>query len=112
MKLINIILAVYVLALSCIPCADEASEQNPNLAKVFIYSGNSHSGHNHENDSCELCSPFCICACCGGFTVAKTLPQLNPLTHFTNNEAQRFDYSSVSLSNYSSQFWHPPKRTI
>lgn len=52
-------LAIYILALNLISCEDtgvQVNEDEIRISQVF--------GDNHENQSADLCSPFCNCHCC------------------------------------------------
>jgi hypothetical protein len=62
MKWLSIILSIYYMLLSTMPCTDaqECHESN----QTIISSLNDHGDHSHE---AELCSPFCPCLCCGQF---------------------------------------------
>ncbi len=110
MKLINTILALYVLVLSCIPCSDETEQILPAYSSSYIHTSNTHSGHNHHNESCDLCSPFCICACCGGFGFEPKQIILKELllADFPSDRNYYTFYDSFS-SNFYGNIWQPPK---
>lgn len=58
MRLTAVILALIVVVLSCMPCADAIALP---LSDLHTEIGKDVSKHNHQED---LCSPFCYCACC------------------------------------------------
>ena len=60
MKWIAILLSIYLMALSNMPCAD--MEVNSAAHKTAQFS--SEANHSHDKDN-DLCSPFCACNCCG-----------------------------------------------
>lgn len=106
MKLITILFSVYIIALSCLPCADVEVNSLAHASSDHKTEKENHS-HDKEND---LCSPFCDCNCCG--------PQV--LTHFAE-VAFAFDtitvlikspiptYKSIIASNFCGSIWQPPK---
>ena len=97
MKLIAYILAFYTLILSCIPCQDEAvlfaKMEQRNQTEFSI----SHQKQQNE-DKCDLCSPFCICACCAGITLNKSFTfSLKRSFHFITKKD--FAYNSTKPSD-------------
>lgn len=71
MKILTLILSIYVLVLTAIPCVDVPKENSMNK-----YELTNTSSDQHENDT-DHCSPFCTCDCC-------VSPILNNSTiHFT-----------------------------
>jgi hypothetical protein len=54
------ILSLYILGLSCLPCGDNAVCAEDAATLDITASG--HDDHEHQAD---LCSPFCVCICCG-----------------------------------------------
>ncbi|MFV8369865.1 DUF6660 family protein [Flavobacterium sp. LB2R40] len=106
MKWILSILSIYLIALSCLPCADiEVNSPVHDLAKLAPID-EQHS-HDKEKDSC---SPFCFCNCCGaqvlsyqsnipfGFTVVSAMINMQLPT-----------YKSVFASNFFGSIWQPPQ---
>ncbi|SFX61730.1 hypothetical protein SAMN04487930_106175 [Cytophaga hutchinsonii ATCC 33406] len=87
------------------PCPDAITCQE-------MKSNNSYSdkNHDHSEDETDLCSPFCVCSCCGcsGFllTIAKIYfkDEVKINTPFFV-----FFYRSEFISSYYYSFWQPPK---
>jgi len=69
MKVFGYILAFLVLALSCLPCADEGVSINAKNVKHELVK----KVNNPENGEEDNCSPFCQCSCCPGFSLAHPL---------------------------------------
>jgi len=67
MKFSAIILALFILSLSALPCDDVRfdNQQSETLAEVINL--DNHSQHS------DLCSPFCICICCTGVVLEPTI---------------------------------------
>ncbi len=59
MKNIAGLLALYILALSFVPC-DDILATTINIASDNYFS-EQHEEHSHDSD---MCSPFCSCDCC------------------------------------------------
>nr|NQU90277.1 hypothetical protein [Bacteroidota bacterium] len=100
MKFIAVILSVYVMVLTAMPCADVfAADTNSVTLEVFEQS------HSHSHDV-DLCSPFCFCDCC------QTLSQITKHFIFQINLVS-FNLSMSSLVQDEIEcaisFWRPPK---
>lgn len=92
--------------MSCMPCADMDLNNNAHNTAQFAADPNDHA---HDKQS-DLCSPFCICNCCGlqvlnnvaaikcDFLVLNTLIKC-PLPNYT----------SVFSSNFYGSIWQPPQ---
>lgn len=77
MRTIAFFLAVLVLLLNGMPCAD-AADGKEQLLSPYAANG-SHGQKDHSHQDHDLCSPFCTCACCATFTVISlpfVLPKL------------------------------------
>lgn len=106
MKFFNIIVSIYLVALSCLPCAD--MEVN-SLAHSSSEVAAKHQNHSHEKEN-DLCSPFCVCNCCG-----------QQILNFSQEIASQFrkiateittqipDYKSILTSNFYGSIWQPPQ---
>ena len=106
MKIWRIILSVILVVLSCLPCADGAvvSTRETNVAAA------SHNSHSKEHSG-DLCSPFCICNCCGvqilNFTPALAFePHTVPAELIVKPE---ITYQSNFASQFSGGIWQPPQ---
>lgn len=105
MKWITIILSVYLMALSNMPCAD--MEVNSAAHKTARFS--SEDNHSHDKDN-DLCSPFCACNCCGAqvlsyqTTVTFDFSVVNPIISI-----QLPNYNSVFASSFYGSIWQPPQ---
>ena len=61
MSVLSTILSVFMLFISLLPCADEPQtvNQGSTVSYVVDHAPCQHSG------GVDLCSPLCVCACCG-----------------------------------------------
>ncbi|MHC0440346.1 MULTISPECIES: DUF6660 family protein [unclassified Flavobacterium] len=105
MKWITVLLSIYLIALSSMPCAD--MEVNSAAHKTAQFS--SEANHSHDKDN-DLCSPFCACNCCG----AQVLNYQNVAVFEFPSENHLISiplpsYNSVFASNFYGSIWQPPQ---
>ncbi len=92
--------------LSAYPCADEHSD--------YYTSGEinievNHDNHSHQSDN-DLCSPFCVCNCCGQQTLTfLEIPTFHFLVRFQEIKSSISFYKSTSFSNFYGSIWQPPQ---
>jgi hypothetical protein len=106
MRFFIAIFCTYILALAIMPCTDMETCEND----VHIISISAHH-HDHKEDHGDTCSPFCVCACCGGI-MGFILTSNNVLFDHPekiNNPAFISNYNSIFNSAYFYSFWQPPK---
>ena len=107
MKLFSIIISIYIIALSCLPCADMEVNSLAHTTTKFTANHEDHS-HDKEND---LCSPFCICSCCGSQVVSLFhIDAINFPILFKGIKTQLPTYKSVFASNFYGSIWQPPQK--
>ncbi len=100
MKFTAVILSIYIMALTTMPCTDNHTSDE--ISSTFELS---ELDHIHSSDI-DLCSPFCFCNCC------QTLSQL---TIYKSFQIYRIGFNlsiPVSVQNeieYIISFWQPPK---
>ena len=103
MKIFAFILAVLVLALSCMPCTDGANAMNNSDAKTEF----SKSGKQQEHKDLDDCSPFCTCSCCTGFTFLFIPYQIN---YLIPQSAEKTAFLLPSkISDIALPVWQPPQ---
>ena len=66
---------------------------------------------NHSHDkSKDLCSPFCICNCCGSQVVSYFQSNIIDFPiPFEGIKTQLPTYTSVFASNFFGSIWQPPQ---
>jgi len=99
MKLFAFIMACAVLTLSCMPCFDVCTQ----TAKTEFSKTDSEQGSNHN----DVCSPFCYCSCCAGFSMNHFITFIsNP----SINRSKDFNsYLSQDIIEVSIPVWQPPR---
>jgi hypothetical protein len=106
MNVFNFIFSIYLVALSCLPCADievnSLAHSSPEVAA-------NHDDHSHDKES-DLCSPFCICNCCGQQILnfsQEIAPQFRKIALEINTQIPT--YKSILTSNFYGSIWQPPQ---
>ncbi|WP_439556235.1 DUF6660 family protein [Dyadobacter sp.] len=105
MRLALYILAFYTVILSCIPCQDEVLRISYAATTTTI---NANADH-QDQGIVDLCSPFCICACCAGITLQEpvaSLPEVASVSFF-NDDA--FTYTADCKGGGLASIWQPPR---
>ncbi|WP_141384455.1 DUF6660 family protein [Flavobacterium flevense] len=106
MKWFNIILSIYLIALASMPCAD--MEVNSAVHSLNVHQAE-HDNHSHDKSK-DLCSPFCICNCCGA-QVLSYFPAISydfPVISTVIKSKEPY-YKSVFYSNFYGSIWQPPQ---
>ncbi len=90
------------------PCADRGSSNNERVIAIETIDANhNHDSHTHELD---LCSPFCICNCCGVHIMnLKTVAlfEIQPMQQFSKSPIST--YKTEFFSKFSYSIWQPPQ---
>ena len=105
--MLSIILSLYVFALAAMPCADFESDS---LAHENItHTTNGTDNHSHDKNK-DLCSPFCICNCCGQLTLtyvpAITFEFQRQIEEIITSQPT---YTSILNSDFYGSIWQPPQ---
>ena len=102
-RFFSFILAIYFLTLAAIPCGDKDNHVLSHTKSSFTVQASSCQDTNQED---ELCSPLCMCNCCGGVTIATA-----EKFKIKETESQKISllYSESKISSPSFTIWQPPK---
>lgn len=100
------LLAFYVLALSCIPCQDEAPLPASSIEAVATSTGDPHQ------EVIDLCSPFCICACCASVTIGATVAALPESAVSQLIPSAGFSYLQILYTGEMAGIWQPPQERV
>jgi len=100
-----LILAAYIFMLALYPCRDSDLNVDPIVGAVAVVSDHDHS---HSGEEMDICTPFCICACCAAHInlveiggVETQEPQHNTLLIF--------QYLERPVLDATSSIWQPPR---
>ena len=105
MKIVNLLLSIYLVALSCLPCADSDVTFSVSSSEVATHQ----EEHSHDKGT-DLCSPFCACNCCG----VHVLDYASPLIFVPSSLAivlrqKEVLYISPTFSSFCGTIWQPPQ---
>ena len=96
------------MVLSCLPCADMEVSSAAHKA-VEISDNHDEKSHNHDKET-DLCSPFCVCNCCGQQTLTfLEVQSFQFLVRFQEIKTSISFYKSTSFSNFYGSIWQPPQ---
>ncbi len=107
MKLLTLIWALYLVALSLAPCSDAVNNCEDNA--IVEQTDN----HDHNKDQDDNCTPFCHCACCSiniavyNFSLEEAL---RTPEYFVEKKTIFRDISHTA--DYYGNIWQPPKAML
>lgn len=104
--IIAYLLAFSVLALSCIPCQDDAPADSSGAVTVAADAGNGHP------EAIDLCSPFCICACCASVTISAAIAALPDSPVLQLMPSASFSYLQMLYTGDMAGIWQPPQERV
>ncbi len=104
MRLTASILALLIIILSCLPCADidAMPTSKPITEKVQV------PAQDHKHNEKDLCSPFCHCSCCSTYSVVNVPIHLPEKVEFSITPI----YTSIlsdEVIEISLPIWQPPR---
>jgi len=103
MRLLVLLLAMYVLVLSGVPCATLCQDEPVATAQGT-------PARSGEQDDCKNCSPFSVCAACTGFTLpASTWVQNTASVLPTPAPARLPLYREPAALEVAACIWQPPR---
>lgn len=107
MKFSTYLLSLYILLLSCVPCADTPAASEAILLQEQLTAINV----NHEHSSCpeDDCSPFCSCECCHSQVVIYATIQVAFELNTPHLPTKTTFYLTSYSSSYFSSILDPPE---
>ena len=106
MKWLSIFLSLYLSFLSCMSCTDEEVSHLSTNSKELLSTLEKQS-HNEDND---LCSPFCVCNCCGAHSLSYVaIVSLNAKVNSEIIKLPLPTYKSILSSSFYGSIWQPPQ---
>ena len=103
MKVFAFFMAIMVLALSVMPCADDARALAHKIAKTEFVK----SSQQEECPKTDVCSPFCHCSCCAGFSFTRFTSYLTGIAVFQNTVEAA--YLPAEIIEVALPIWQPPQ---
>ena len=101
-RFFHILLSIYIIALTIMPCVDEVHGVSCSETEVCSTT----PGQEHQD--LDQCSPFCDCNCCG-ISMITVISHFNIEIHAIAVEKLAFYHRDLPV-NYYSLPWHPPKQ--
>lgn len=91
------------------PCSDAITCQ-----EEIVRTSSSTLNHDHSEDEDDVCSPFCVCSCCGSYTFLFTPYNIFHIEKIAKANTPIFVsfYHSDFISSYYYSFWQPPKISL
>lgn len=104
MRISQIVLAIYVLLLAVYPCSDVESQSSEDRIEAISLIQTSQKNDLEE----DICTPFCICACCATHirVTSSTGPNGSGVIH---NTKAKIPYLENMVSFDSNNIWQPPR---
>jgi hypothetical protein len=104
-KLLTILFSIYIIVLSCLPCADAGKAVGK--SSVTVHTEKQSTTDEHSDDAC---SPFCICNCCHYSDFHKTTDSIiKGISLAIFIEEQTTEYTSTLFSTFQNSIWQPPQ---
>jgi hypothetical protein len=101
MKLFAIILSLYTITLSALPCDDDIENASGQLTSIVESSDFDYHGF------FDNCSPFCSCVCCSVISTEKS-KSFNKQDSVNYSFEINTNYYNYYSSNYFSRILRPP----
>jgi hypothetical protein len=103
-KIFTVILSFYLLALNFTPCNDVAEDNDKNDVLIEL---SQNDCSNHDHNTSDLCSPFCLCHCCHVHTLDFVLNNFEPF------QPSDFELSTIHFESHgkdiSDSLFQPPR---
>ncbi|MCU0440632.1 MAG: hypothetical protein MUC49_22280 [Raineya sp.] len=100
-RAIFLIWTIYLSALSLMPCSDIYNNCEPSVKLI--------DNHQHQDDTDDLCSPFCSCSCCSVVVMLHEYPANFSERLFSENGNLLNSSIPFLESSFSGNIWQPPK---
>ena len=95
-------MALIVFALSCMPCADtEIARYDKEKSEI------STSSTQQDHEEGDVCSPFCHCACCAGFSLNHSLAAVSIVPVYPQSHKTYF--LPAEVIEIVLPIWQPPR---
>ncbi len=104
-------MALYMMVLFIMPCTDMVEK---NLTQIQNHSTEIAHQETHKHDEAQdLCTPFCLCNCCGmvtGVVLQQNFFEIEIIQPLALNLPKpKLYYKTVFLPRYYGEIWQPPK---
>ena len=100
-------MALYLLMLTVIPCADGMEHQDEMQDVISVVENTSGPSSEHDHNSSDGCSPFCVCHCCHTHVFLPdylNVAEVNPYRQTTT-----IGYEDNFSSSHLKSLFRPPQ---
>ena len=104
MKIFAFLLALFFLALTVVPCSDTTKF----LGEKVCMAEDVHLEQGQDEHE-DLCTPFCVCNCCGMSMAVSQIKNLLPEKIFLLVKADITESGYGYSLLFNAGVWHPPK---
>ncbi|MFT5168952.1 MAG: hypothetical protein ACI8P3_004198 [Saprospiraceae bacterium] len=111
MKIISFLFAIYIFALSLVPCGDGGGGILAIINKIIGIEHVHLTDHEQHSNDCgdDACTTFCICSCCSSALDTPTkLPFLVKAPMLIQGTSPSFIPNFISAAVYV-PIWQPPR---
>jgi hypothetical protein len=107
MRLFSFIFAFYFLLLAVMPCNDALAHNQQETCKEQACSSHIERTQNDHHPAADVCSPLCMCNCCGGITIMidQIAVDITPVQFTTTQHP----YIQQLPAEIAFSIWQPPK---
>jgi hypothetical protein len=101
MRIFAFLMAILIVFLNAVPCADAAPLNNKATTEIAKHANETSNPFN------DACSPFCQCSCCAGFSINYHPAGITLATVAMEKSAST--YITPSILEVSNAIWQPPR---
>ena len=101
MKCIALILSVYIMVLTAIPCVDKPEDTSIQKTEISPKTTGS------QPQDADHCSPFCTCNCCSSPKIQQEL--VVSFTSFPISCDYFEGFFAINVSEPAAAIWQPPQ---
>lgn len=105
LKSLHLILSIYIFILALYPCRDSDLNVDPIPDAIAILADHDHS---HSGTEIDICTPFCICACCSAH-IKLVDPDAVLTQEPQHNTLLISHYIERPMLDAASSIWQPPR---
>lgn len=103
-RLLTYICSIYFLLLAVMPCTDYSVCAEDFTTSIDIQNSTT---HDHSDPSSDICSPLCVCDCCGISVLQPDLIVFNSTK--ANFGVDKRDVIHTNIDTPFFSIWQPPR---
>lgn len=103
-RFLTYICSIYFLLLAVMPCTDYSACAEDFITNVEVQDSNT---HDHSDPSSDICSPLCVCDCCGLSVLQPALIAFNSTVPIYGVDKRDVIHTDIDSPFFS--IWQPPR---